>query len=108
MTSHLDSASVQLQVNLAVVRGHYADALRPHFRGQARAAQYRALRDIPFLINEIERLRALLDQTLIHYANLRAAALTAIIAHDAYEPDPSSHLRAALSLDNQRHLRRPA
>jgi len=108
MTSHLGSASVQLQVNLAVVRGHYTDALRPHFRGQARAAQYRALRDIPFLINEIERLWALLDQTLIHYANLRAAALTAIIAHDAYEPDPSSHLRAALSLDNQRRLRRPA
>ena len=106
MTSHLDSASVQLQVNLAVVRGHYADALRPHFRGQARAAQYRALRDIPFLIDEIGRLWALLEEALVRYANLRAAAVTAMIAHDAYEPDPSSALRAALSLDSQRRLRR--
>ena len=108
MTSHLGSASVQLQVNLAVVRGHYADALRLHFPRQTRAAQYRAIRDIPFLINEIERLWALLDEALVRYANLRAAALSAMIAHHAYEPDPSAHLRTALSLDDQRGLRRRA
>jgi hypothetical protein len=80
---------VQLQVNLAVMQGHYEDAVRPHFRGRARAAQYTAIRDIPFLLREIERLRTLLNESRIRYASLRAAALAIMAAHNDYQTDPS-------------------
>ena len=53
MTSTSDSRPVQLQVNLAIVHGHYQDAVRLHFRSRARAAQYAAIRDIPSLLTEI-------------------------------------------------------
>ena len=93
---------VQLHVNLAVVQGHYEDAVRLHFRGRARAAQYTAIRDIPSLLREIEQLRTLLTESQIRYANLRAAALATMAAHDDYQTDPLSYLRAALSPDDRR------
>jgi hypothetical protein len=93
---------VQLQVNLAVVQGHYEDALRQHFRDRARAAQYTAIRDIPFLLREIEQLRTLLTESRIRYASLRAAALATMAAHNDYQTDPLSYLRAALSADDRR------
>ena len=65
MPSHPGPAPIQLHVNLAIARGHYADAVRPHLRGRARAAQYAAVRDIPGLIGEIERLWALLAEARI-------------------------------------------
>lgn len=102
MTSTPSSGPVQLQVNLAVVEGHYKDALRLHFRSRARAAQYAAIRDIPLLLNEIERLWTHLTETRIRHANLRAAALATMSAYDAHEIDPLSHLRAGLSGDNRR------
>jgi hypothetical protein len=102
MTSTPGSRPVQLQVNPAVVQGHYEDAVRLHFRSRARAAQYAAIRDIPFLLNEIERLWALLTEALIRHANLRAAALVTMSAYDAHETDPLSHLRTELSEDDRR------
>ena len=102
MISHPDPTPVPLQVNLAVVQGHYEDAARLHLRSRARAAQYAAIRDIPILISEIERLWTLLIQAQIRHANLRAAALATMAAHDAYETDPLSHLRAELSADDRR------
>lgn len=102
MTGPPGSKPVQLQVNLAVVQGHYEDALRLHFRGRARAAQFTAIRDIPFLLSEIERLYTLLTETRVRHASLRAAALAAMSAHDAHETDPLSHLRAELSGDDRR------
>jgi hypothetical protein len=102
MTSTPGSRDVELQVNLAVVEGHYRDALRPHFPDRSRAAQYAAIRDIPSLLDEIERLWTLLTETRIRHANLRAAALATISSHDADEMDPLSHLRAGLSGDPRR------
>jgi hypothetical protein len=102
MTGVPGSRAVELQVNLAVVESHYRDALRPHFPDRARAARYAAIRDIPYLLNEIERLWTLLTETQIRYANLRAAALASMSAYDAREMDPLSHLRAGLSEDNRR------
>ena len=102
MTSTPGSKPVQLQVNLAVVQGHYEDAIRLHFRSRGRAAQYTAIRDIPFLLSEIERLRTLLTETLIRLANLRAAALATMSAYDDHEIDPLSHVRAELSEDDRR------
>lgn len=97
MTSTSDSRPVQLQVNLAIVHGHYQDAVRLHFRSRARAAQYAAIRDIPSLLTEIERLWTLLTEERIRQSNLRAAALATMSAFDAHETDPLSHLRAELS-----------
>lgn len=48
-----------LRVNLSVVRGHYDDANRLHVPARRRAAMYAAVRDIPVLVAEVERLWAL-------------------------------------------------
>jgi hypothetical protein len=102
MTGHSDPASVPLQVNLVIVQGHYENAVRLHFRRGARAAQYVAIRDIPFLISEIDRLWELLVEAKRRYANLHAAAVATMAAHVTYQTDPVSHLRAALSADDRR------
>jgi hypothetical protein len=102
MTGTPGSRPAQLQVNLAIVQAHYEDAVRLHFRNRARAAQYAAIRDIPFLVSEIERLWTLLAEARIRHANLRAAALATMYAYDAHETDPLSHLRAGLSGDDRR------
>lgn len=86
----------RLQVNLAVVRGHYDYALRRHTRRARSYAQYVAVRDIPALVTEIERLWALACDTSQRYADLRAAALACIAATDASEPDPLFYLRDEL------------
>ena len=101
MTGPPGSRPVQLQVNLAVVDAHYQDALRPHLRSRARATYYTAIRDIPYLLDEIERLWTLLTEAQIRHANLRAAALATMSAYDAHEIDPLSHLRAGLSGDRR-------
>jgi hypothetical protein len=96
------STPFHLRVNLAVIRGHYADAARLHFRSRARAAQFAAIRDIPFLISEIERLFDLLAESFIRHANIRDAALATLTANEVGEADPLLHLRLALSADTQR------
>jgi len=101
MTRIPGSRRAQLHVNLAVVQGHYEDAVRLHFRSRARAAQYAAIRDIPFLLSEIERLWTLLTEAQIRYANLRAAVLATMSAYDAHETNPLSHLRTGLSGDDR-------
>lgn len=87
----------RLRVNLAIVRGHYADAARRHTPGRARGALFAALRDIPALIDEIERLWELTCDTQVRYANLRAAALATMTAYDTGDPDPLSYVRDALT-----------
>jgi hypothetical protein len=102
MTSTPGSRPVQLQVNLAIVQGHYEDAVRLHFRSRARAAQYTAIRDIPALLSEVERLWTLLTEARIRNANLHAAALATMSAYEAHETDPLSCLRAELSGHDRR------
>jgi hypothetical protein len=102
MTSIPGSRPVQLHVNMAVIQGHYEDAVRLHFRSRARAAQYTAIRDIPSLLNEIERLWTLLTEARIRRANLYAAALATMSAYEAHETDPLSYLRAGLSGPDRR------
>ena len=46
----------RLQVNLSIVRGHYAYAMRRHTPRARRYAHYVAIRDIPALVAEVERL----------------------------------------------------
>jgi hypothetical protein len=86
----------RLQVNLSVVRDHYAYALRRHTRQARRYAQYAAIRDIPALAAEVERLWAQACDAHQRYADLRAAALACIAASDAGEPDPLFYLRDEL------------
>ena len=88
MTGVPGSAPVQLRVNLEIVRGHYNDAARMHFRSRARAAQFAAIRDIPILISEIERLSDLLAEVLVRHTNLRDAALATMTAYEAGEARP--------------------
>jgi hypothetical protein len=52
--------------------------------------------DTPALAAEITRLRTDLAGTRLDHANLAAAALAAIAAHDEGEPDPLSYLRDEL------------
>lgn len=102
MTSVPGSAPVQLRVNLEIVRGHYNDAARMHFRSRARAAQFAAIRDIPLLISEIERLSDLLAEVLVRHTNLRDAALATMTAYEAGEADPLLQIRLVLSADSRR------
>jgi hypothetical protein len=97
MNNHPDPARLpRLRVNLSVVRGHYADANRPHAPVRRRDALNAAVRDIPVLIVEIERLWALACDAYQRYANLRAAALASVAAFDADEHDPLFYLRDEL------------
>jgi hypothetical protein len=84
------------RVNLSVVRGHYADTNRRHTSSRRRDAMYAAVRDIPSLIAEVERLWTLACDARRRYVHLRAAALASITADDAGDPDPFSHLREEL------------
>jgi hypothetical protein len=52
--------------------------------------------DIPALTTEITRLRAELAHQRLDHANLAAAALAAIAAHDDGDPDPLCYLRDEL------------
>jgi hypothetical protein len=85
----------RLQVNLSIVRGHYAEAMRQGLRVRGYTA-YAAIRDIPALVAEVERLWNLACDTQKRYADLRAAALACIAASDAGEPDPLFYLRDEL------------
>jgi hypothetical protein len=84
-----------LHVNLSTVRGHYADAQRQGLRVRGYVA-YVAIRDIPALVAEVERLWTLLSDAQPRYAGLHAAALACIAAADAGEPDPLLYLRDEL------------
>jgi hypothetical protein len=55
-----------------------------------------AFADIPALAAEITRLRADLAHARLDLANLAAAALASIAAHDEGEPDPLCYLRDEL------------
>jgi hypothetical protein len=91
----------RLQVNLAIVRGHYDYATRRHTPRARRYAHYLAIHDIPALVAEIERLWLLACDASQRHADLRAAALACIAASEASEPDPLFYLRDEL------HARRP-
>jgi hypothetical protein len=91
----------RVQVNLSVVRAHYACALRRHTPRARRYAEYVAIRDIPSLVAEVERLWTLACDAHQRYADLKAAALACIAASEADEPDPMFYLRDEL------HARRP-
>jgi hypothetical protein len=86
----------RMRVNLSVVRGHYAYATRPHTPTARRAAYNVAIRDIPALVAEIERLWELACDRHQRYTDLRAAALATLAAADAGEPDPWFYLRDEL------------
>jgi hypothetical protein len=85
----------RMHVNLAVIRGHYADAKRQGLRARGYVA-YVAIRDIPALVVEVERLWTLACDAQHRYADLRAAALACIAASEAGEPDPLFYLRDEL------------
>lgn len=57
------------------------------------AALWTALRDIPVLLADHERLSSLLTTARTDFANLLAAARATIHAQDEGEPDPLSYLR---------------
>jgi hypothetical protein len=73
-----------------------------HFRSRARAAQFVAIRDIPILISEIERLLDLLAEVLVRHTNLRDAALATMTAYETGEADPLLQIRLVLSADSRR------
>jgi hypothetical protein len=91
----------RLRVNLSIVRDHYADAQRHHTPRARRYIEYVAIRDVPALVAEVERLWALACDAHQRHADLRAAALACIAASEAGEPDPLFYLRDEL------HARRP-
>lgn len=86
----------QLRVNLSVVRGHYEDANRLHVPSRRRDAMYTAVRDIPLLIAEIERLWALAGESRQQYLRLSSAVADSVAAGAAGDPDPLSALRDGL------------
>jgi len=92
----------RLQVNLSVIRSHYAYANRRHTPSARRYALFVAIRDIPALIAEIERLWNLACAASQRYSDLRAAALACIAASDADESDPLFYLRDELRANGPR------
>jgi hypothetical protein len=57
---------------------------------------YAAVRDIPLLISEVERLWTLARDARERYVQLHAAAVASITADHAGDPDPLLHLRNEL------------
>jgi hypothetical protein len=55
-----------------------------------------SLTDIPALTTEITRIRGELAHKRLNHANLAAAALATIAAHDDGDPDPLCYLRDEL------------
>jgi hypothetical protein len=104
MTSVPGSQPLQLRVNLDIVRGHFNRAARRHSPSRAGAAQFAAIRDIPVLIDEIERLADLLAEALIRHSDLRDAALATMTAYEADEANPLRHLRLVPSADSRRRF----
>jgi hypothetical protein len=103
MTRHPDPTHLpRLRVNLSVVCGHYADTNRRHTPSRRRDAMYTAVRDIPILVAEVERLWRFACDRQRRYLHLRAVALASITADDAGSPDPLFDLREEL------HSRREA
>jgi hypothetical protein len=97
MNTASDSAPMpRITVNLSAIRGHYTRATRCHTPTGRRAALPPAIRDIPLLIAEIERLWELACDRHQRYADLRAAALATIAATQTDEPDPLFYLRDEL------------
>jgi hypothetical protein len=86
----------RLRVKLSVVRGHYANANHPDSAVHHIDAMNAAMRDIPALVMEIERLWAIACLAHQRYANLRAAALACVAAYETDEPDPLFYLRDEL------------
>lgn len=86
----------RMHLNLSVIRGHYDDANRAHTPAARGSAQRAAMRDIPALLAEIQRLWAVASEAHQRYTDLRAAALACIAASDAGEPDPMFYLRDEL------------
>lgn len=73
------------------------EAVRSHFRTALRhrtpAATRAALADIPVLLAELERALSLATQARAQFANLLAAARTALAAEDSGEAEPLYLLR---------------
>jgi hypothetical protein len=86
----------RLEVNLSIVRSHYDYALRRHTPRARRFAHWVAIRDIPVLVAEIERLWEVACEASQRYSDLRAAGLACIAASEAGEPDPLFYLRDEL------------
>ena len=99
MTSVPGSAPVQLRVNLEIVRGHYNDAARLHFRSRTRR---------PVCGNPRHSYPDQRDRTPVGppgrgtgcHTNLRDAALATMTAYEAGEADPLLQIRLVLSADN--------
>lgn len=73
------------------------DAVWTHLRTaldrRTPVAIWTAIADIPILLAEIDRLRALLTRARTELANLLAAARATLHAHEDGEPDPLWYLR---------------
>jgi hypothetical protein len=81
----------QLACELAATQEHAA-----HLPADVWQHLARAFADVPALAAEITQLRTALSGARLDRANLAAAALAAIAAHDDGEPDPLSYLRDEL------------
>lgn len=76
-------------VNLEAVRKHFRTALRY----PTPTALWTALADIPVLLAELDRTRALLTRARLDTANLLAAAKATLGAAEDREPDALDYLR---------------
>lgn len=86
-------------VDQEAARHHLATATR----NPTPLALMTAIADIPVLLAELARLRALLTRARFQAANLLAAARATLAAHDDGEPDPLSYLRDEVT-DHERIL----
>ncbi|PRX98169.1 hypothetical protein [Allonocardiopsis opalescens] len=86
-------STAHASVDLEAVRTHYRLALLV----RSFHTLWTSVADIPVLVAEIDRSRALLDLTSGQYADLVAAARATLAAHGDGEDDPLWYLRDELA-----------
>lgn len=91
LASHLQEITARYQLALELTQAAAADRPADIWRHLLAA-----FADIPALTAEINRLRVDLTGARLNRANLAAAALAAIAAHNDDEPDPLCYLRDEL------------
>ena len=82
----LDDSAFVVRLDLDAIRLRYRRAVDSAIPASMSAA------DVPLLVSEVERLGALVIETRLAYANLRAAALAVLSAARDGEPEPFAYL----------------
>jgi hypothetical protein len=94
--AHLLPPALQGHVNLTAVSARYLAVVEAPTADQLRRTAAASALDVPALVSEVDRLTWMLVRTRRRYANLAAAARTALAADADGDRDPWAYLRDEL------------